>query len=286
MNVAVVILNYNSASDCRKCIGFLKKQEGVGAEIIVVDNCSPREGEQESIRSLCEELHCTFIQATENRGYNAGNNIGLRYAAKKGYKYALIANPDMEFPQKNYLMKMVEAMGLDSSIVACGTDILTVDGLHQNPMKPDLKGGLNSFGWLSSFGGSSKKDTYDFIDNYKENHYCYKISGCCLMVDVEFLNRLDFFDESVFLYCEESILSKQILRENKRMFYMADNTAIHRHVNSEKGNPRPRLREWRKSRLYYIKNYSGDNWWQKWADIASASMYTGLLIMVSLLKGR
>lgn len=27
-------------------------------------------------------------------------NIGLRYAANKGYEYALIANPDMEFPQR------------------------------------------------------------------------------------------------------------------------------------------------------------------------------------------
>ena len=88
MKIAIIILNYNSSPDCRKCIEFLKYQEGVELEIIVVDNCCSREGEQEAIRQLCQQQGCTFIQAKTNKGYNAGNNIGLRYATEKGYEYA------------------------------------------------------------------------------------------------------------------------------------------------------------------------------------------------------
>ena len=40
MKVAVIVLNYNSSTDCRKCISDLKRQEGVELEIIIVDNCS------------------------------------------------------------------------------------------------------------------------------------------------------------------------------------------------------------------------------------------------------
>lgn len=38
MRVPVILLNYNSASDCRKCVSFLKRQQGVELEIIIVDN--------------------------------------------------------------------------------------------------------------------------------------------------------------------------------------------------------------------------------------------------------
>jgi hypothetical protein len=262
----------------------LKKQEGIKTEIVVVDNCSPKEGELDAIQLLCEETDCTFISAKENRGYNAGNNIGLRYAAEKGYKYALIANPDMEFPQTDYLVKMVDAMETDEDIVVCGSDIVGVNGVHQNPMKLDSKDRLDTFGWITNFFHAKKKFTYDFIDNYQENHYCYKISGCCLLVDVELIKNQNFFDEHVFLYCEEAILSQQILRAGKRLYYLADCTAVHRHVKSEKGDPRPKYKTWRNSRLYYIKTYSGYSWWRKCIASASIRIYTVLLFLLSFLR--
>ena len=83
MKVAVIILNYNSSADCCKCVTDLKQQEGVELEIIIVDNCSRKE-DALAVEKLAAEQGCTFIAAKENRGYNAGNNIGLRYAANKG----------------------------------------------------------------------------------------------------------------------------------------------------------------------------------------------------------
>ena len=109
MKIATIILNYNSSADCRKCIGFLKAQQGVELEIVVVDNCS-RDDERKAVETLCKEQGCTFIANNENKGYNAGNNVGLRYAAEKGYEYALIANPDMEFPQTDYQSNLLVQM--------------------------------------------------------------------------------------------------------------------------------------------------------------------------------
>lgn len=92
LTIPIILLNYNSSSDCRKCISFLKNQKNVEIEIVVVDNCSKSE-DLCLLRTLCQEEQCTLIENKENRGYNAGNNIGLRYAVRKGYKYALITNP-------------------------------------------------------------------------------------------------------------------------------------------------------------------------------------------------
>lgn len=283
MKIAVIILNYNNSTDCSKCIGFLKQQQGIEQEIIVVDNCS-REDDRNAVEALCNEQNCTFIANCENKGYNAGNNVGLRYAAEKGYEYALIANPDMEFPQKDYLAALLTKMQEDKDIVVCGSDIVGTDGIHQSPMYRDGNW-RGSFGWIRDILGKKKKsDAYDFIDNYKENHYCHKVSGCCFMIKMSYLKEINFFDEKVFLYCEEAILSRQVEMSGKRMYYLATAQAVHRHIKSEKGNPAKRFRIWGKSRCYFIDRYSNDHLIGKQIAKLSMKMYVMTFILYNKLK--
>ncbi len=272
MKVAVIILNYNSSADCRKCVSFLKRQEGVELELVLVDNCSP---DADQVEALCREQGCTFIASPENRGYNAGNNIGLRYAAAQGYEYALIANPDMEFPQTDYVKKLVEAMEKDEAIVVTGSDIVGLDGIHQNPMLRDGDW-HGSFGWLTGWFKRKKTDAYDFINRYTESHYCSKVSGCCFLVRMDFVWSIGFFDEQVFLYCEEAILSRQVERAGKQMYYLADAQAVHAHVKNDKGDPVRRFEHWKRSRLYFIERYSGDRWGGKQIAVVSMRLYVGI----------
>lgn len=280
MRVAIIILNYNSSDDCRKCVSFLKRQEGVELELVLVDNCSP---DGDIVKTLCEEEGCTFIASKENRGYNAGNNIGLRYAASKGYEYALIANPDMEFPQTDYVKKLVETMETDSNIVVAGSDIIGPNRIHQSPMIRDGNW-RNCFGWIKGILTRQKTDAYDFIDNYSENHYCCKVSGCCLMVRMEFMEEIGFFDEYPFLYSEEAILSRQVEIAGKRMYYTADIQAVHRHITSTKGDPIVRLRQWKRSRIYFINRYSGDSWIGKKIACLSMQLYVGMFSLMRKIK--
>lgn len=280
--IAIVLLNYNSSADCRKCIGFLQCQQGVEIEIMVVDNNSCPD-DCATVEKLCRETGCTFINASENRGYNAGNNIGLRYASEKGYKYALVANPDMEFPQADYLKGMVKAMQQEDDIVVVGSDIVTPEGLHQNPMSRDGDW-RGSWNWVTDYFKRKPKDTYNFIDCYAENHYCSKVSGCCLLVKMDFIKRIGFFDEGVFLYCEEAILSRQVEQRGKKMYYLAEARAIHRHVRSEKGDPTGRFEHWKRSRLYYINRYSSYPWYGKWLAGISMRLYVALMILYYKLK--
>ena len=283
MKIAIIILNYNSSADSRKCIGFLKQQQGVDTEIIVVDNCS-RENDRKAVEVLCKEQGCTFIANNENRGYNAGNNVGLRYAAEKGYEYALIANPDMEFPQKDYLYRLAEKLQNDTDIVVCGSDIIGADGIHQSPMGKEGNW-RNSFGWIKDILRRKKQgEAYDFIDNYKESHYCHKVSGCCFMIKTAFLEHINFFDEKVFLYCEEAILSRQVEIAGKKMYYLATAQAVHRHVKSEKGNPMKRFKTWGKSRCYFIDHYSQDSWIGKQIAKLSMKMYVLAFVIYNKLK--
>lgn len=281
--VAIIILNYNSSADCQKCVGFLKCQQGVETEIIIVDNCS-REEDLMELRTLASEQGCTLIENKENKGYNAGNNIGLRYAAEKGYELAFIANPDMEFPQEDYISRLVSKMSEDNALVVTASDIVGLDGVHQNPMMRD--GDWHGcFGWLTGlFKKSKHMDTFDFIDNYKENHYCSKVSGCCFLIRMDFLKSIGFFDENVFLYCEEAILSRQAEFAGKKMYYLADAQAVHAHVKSDKGDPVKRFRHWGRSRIYFIEKYSGDSWWGKAIAKLSMRMYVWAFSLAKIIR--
>lgn len=253
MIIPVILLNYNLSVDCRKCVSFLKRQNGVDTEIILVDNCS-KEEDVIALRDLAQEQGCTLIENKENRGYNAGNNIGLRYASERGYKYALIANPDMEFPQPDYLARMVAKMEEDADIAVCASDIVTPEGRHQNPMR---EGSFSEdFFWPITILRNRKKKEWLLMD-YTKSGYCEKVSGCSFMIRMSFVEEINFFDEGVFLYCEEPILAKQVARCGYKMYYMHDSQAIHRHIKSEKGDPRKRMKKFRTSQRYYLKNYSG-----------------------------
>lgn len=274
--VAVIILNYNSSDDCRKCVSFLKRQEEVELELVLVDNCS---SDSDKVEALCHEQGCTFIASQENRGYNAGNNIGLRYAAEKGYKYALIANPDMEFPQTDYVKRLVKILEQNNKIVIVGSDILGANNIHQNPANESDR-------WTSSFKlfihpFSRKKEKKQ---NNTHSGYCMKVCGCCLLVRMDFIQAIGFFDEYPFLYCEESILSRQVEMAGKRMYYTAEAQAIHRHIASTKGDPVKRFQQWKRSRLYFINHYSGDAWIGRKLASLFTTLYVGLFTFAKKIK--
>lgn len=280
MKVAVIILNYNSYDDCRKCVVSLQRQKDIDLELILVDNNSP---DRDRLAAFAQEADCTFISSKENRGYNAGNNLGLRYAVECGYGYALIANPDMEFPQSDYIAKLVDVMESDHDIVVAGTDIIGSDGRHQSPMFRDGNW-TESLDWIRSSFRKPKTDTYEFIDNYSESHYCAKVSGCCLMMRLDFIKEIGFFDENPFLYCEEAILARQVEAAGKRMYYTASLQAIHQHIPSKKGDSVKRFRRWKRSRIYFIERYSGDCWLGKKISILSISLYVLLLSFVMKIR--
>lgn len=274
MKIAIIILNYNSSADCRKCIGSLKQQQGVEAEIVVVDNCS-REEERKAVESICKEEECTFIANNENRGYNAGNNVGLRYAAEKGYEYALIANPDMEFPQTDYLATMLAKMQEDEEIVVCGSDIITPEGIHQNPKRRGNDNLRGYFSWITDIFGRNKKmnDTPEWIEEPSVSKYCRCLNGCCFLIRMNFIKYIGFFDENTFLYGEEPILGSQVEENGGKMYYTAKTFAVHAHLKSKEGSSAFCNNHWRHSRLYYVKRYSRLPWIKKQFALMSIRLY-------------
>lgn len=277
MKVAAIVLTYNSSEDCQTCISYLKKQEGVELEIVVVDNASVQ-AEREKTAQICAETGCTFIQNSNNRGYNAGNNVGLRYAAEKAFPYALIINPDIQCQKPDIVSRMVARAEQEADIVALGTDVISPEGFHQNPRNYTNESWTSCFKWVGEILHKKQNgEEPTWVDSSSESHYCNGLNGCCFLAKMDFLKSVGFFDERTFLYGEEPIFASQVRNQNKKMYYCADILIFHNHQKSKEGKRNTLLNFWKQSRKVYIDNYSGYPFYGKWIAKFSLTLYFAML---------
>ena len=129
--VLAIVLNFNCAEDTKKCVSFLKKQADL--EICVVDNHSSED--VDNLEEYAKKNQILFIANKENKGFSAGNNIGLRRASELGFEYALIINPDVEIRDDNYIKRIISKMDNNGDVAVLGTDIINKKNQHQNPMR-------------------------------------------------------------------------------------------------------------------------------------------------------
>lgn len=251
--VMAIVLNYNSYDDTVNCVRLLKAQKNINLGICVVDNGSSDEEKNKLVR-FCNENSSLFISSEKNNGYSAGNNIGLKRAVELGYEYALIINPDVEIRDENYLSKAYKDISIDDEIVVLGTDIVLPDRGHQNPMR-ELKYWEDLL-WPIIILRNKAKKNMPYIMNYSESNFCEKLSGCCFLMDLDFAKQIGYLDENVFLYSEEAILAAAVKKQNKKMYYESNLTAYHMHNNSENKASANQIKEFLKSRKYYLNNYS------------------------------
>lgn len=115
--VAIIILNYKTYEMTLKLVDSLKKicnKDQVG--IIVVDNASPNESAIELQQHSEKNNDFILIKSDKNGGYASGNNLGLRYAVKSGFKYSLVINNDIEINSYSTIEKMLDLIRSDIGI--------------------------------------------------------------------------------------------------------------------------------------------------------------------------
>lgn len=256
MKIAAVILNFNSYEDTEQCVLGLKKQSGVDVDVIIVDNCSDSLNEIENLRDISQETSSILLCARNNAGYNAGNNIGIKYAIDSGFKYILIANPDMIFRDCLYLKKMLSIAEEHPEIAVFGSDIITPEGHHQNPISFKTEKFFDNFLWIKNLFFPHKEKSYDWNISYEKSGICTILNGCCLLIRADFLKRIGCFDERVFLFGEEKILAAQVRNAGYKMYYYGEIQAFHNHRQKKEGRQWSRLKTLRKSELIYLRYYS------------------------------
>lgn len=228
-NLALIILNYNSTPDTLMCVNKLISFNG-DYHIIIVDNHSTDSSLLEIRQKFGGVQGIDIIHTSNNGGYSAGNNFGIKYAIKMyNVEYAAILNPDVIIPDIVVLKKMLDVMERNSHVAVVGASVIN----SQNEFSPNF----------SSWNIPSARELV--FDHFLLNRRKYKtrnfkliedkvaqvdcVAGCFFIGRVSALEKVGFLDENVFLYNEENILGIKLKHEGYQEALVLDEFYIHNH---------------------------------------------------------
>lgn len=216
--VAVIILNYNNYSDTVECVdGIL---DAGYLDIVLVDNSSPDGSGERLHNRYSGELNVSYIQSGENRGYAAGNNVGIRYALEYlDDEYICILNNDT-VPTAGMFRKL--ALCLDSQ-PGCG--IVGPVILENKPGSIIQSAGADvhfiSGSVPARHAGESYKPRH-FLDN------CAYISGACIMFRSRDAATIGLIPECYFLFFEETEWCLRAARNDLAVLCSWDCALVHK----------------------------------------------------------
>ena len=239
--LSIIIINYNSKDVLQNCLQSLTTIKiDSEKEIFVIDNAST-----ESIKDLL--LHfpgINFIFNKENLGFAAANNIGIR---KSKGKYVLLLNPDT-IVNENSFQPMIDYLKEYQNVGAVGCKIFNADGeiersthsfpsllkefVHANEfIKRFLGYESNILNKVKTFLRLKSLESYWDHNSTKEVDH---VTGACMMVKREVIEKVGLLDEVFFLYNEEVEWSMRIKKAGYKIVFHPESNIIHLFGHSTK----------------------------------------------------
>jgi GT2 family glycosyltransferase len=233
-DVAVVVVTKDSVADIGRVLDELRAQEGVGLEVVVVDNGST----DRTLDALAARPEVRTIANGENRWLAPAWMQGVRATTAP---YVLFLTPDAAIPP-DAVARLCEPLDADPRVALAGPLLFDEEGA-------DLLNGSYSFpsvAWivLTSLGVGRRRllrkppprsaaATTDVVD-------VPLLNGACMLARRSALDRVGGLDERYRLYYEEVDLAKRLRGAGFRIVLVRTVRAVHR----GKGSPAaPGLRE-------------------------------------------
>ncbi|OYT75574.1 MAG: glycosyl transferase, partial [Armatimonadetes bacterium JP3_11] len=216
-DLSIIIVSYNTRELLRECLESLR---GAAAEIIVIDNASP-DGSASMVAECFPKVR--LIANSENRGFGAACNQGLQIAQGR---YALILNADIR-AEAGAIQRLVAFMDAHPDAAACGGQLRYPDGRIQPSCAREL-----TLWWVfceqsmlaklfprTRLFGGYWRTYWDFSSTIETE----QVMGACMMLRRPF----PLFDESYFLYCEDTDLCYRIRQAGGKIYYVHDAVFVH-----------------------------------------------------------
>lgn len=256
MDVLFLILNYKTYNETINLAKELLSATTVlNYKILVVDNYSPNESFQRIKETFAGYERVDVISSGENGGYAKGNNYGLRYAKKYDPKYVCIINNDVHFTFETieHLITWYEKLPCVAFIAPKQMLPNGKEAVFSTMVVPTLK---TDFAWYNPF--SHKKHLYTENSGIKGVHEIGIIPGAFIFTSYKTFEKLGFFDESTFLFCEERFIAKNAQLAGLKNYIILTETYLHDHsttIKNEASEKRQR-KLILEGRCLYYKKYS------------------------------
>ncbi len=226
MKLSVIIVNYNVRAYLEQCLRTVfEALKGIEGDVFVVDNQST-DGSVEMVREKFPQVR--LIANQENVGFSRANNQAIR---ESNAEHVVLLNPDT-IVGEDVFQKVIAFM--DQHPKAGGLGVKMIDGTGQ--FLPESKRGLPTpavafykiIGLTRLFPKSRIFGRYH-LGHLPENEAARIeiLSGACMFLRKETLNRIGLLDESFFMYGEDIDLSYRITLGGYENWYLPDARIIH-----------------------------------------------------------
>lgn len=250
---ACVVLNYNNFQECAEYVNKISNMD-IYDLIIVVDNNSP-DNSYEKLKVLaCETI--IVVKESENKGYGAGNNAGVKIAYEHGCDIAFISNSDVSYDY-SCVLSISKCFDLNEDAVVCSA-------IQRNGFSQEI---LKDSAWTLPTYSEYIKSSFIFLNrhfrkslNYLDTPYLRVdcVSGAFLAVRIKPFLDVGGYDERIFLYCEESILGFRLKKNGFATYICCNCEYIHYESGTISKNMPDSIKRFRmvlSNRLFYMKYY-------------------------------
>jgi len=187
--VSIIILNWNGWPDTIECLESLNRLDYSNFEIILIDNGSKEKPPLVNVQFLKLSIFQVFNE--ENLGFAGGNNQGINIALERGADYVLLLNNDTTV-EPDFLKKLIAVAEENKNYGILGPVI----NYYDEPDKIWFAGG--------QLNGLKTQGRHIFITPKNNLEKVDYITGCCLLIKKEVIEKIGLLAEEYFLYYEDT----------------------------------------------------------------------------------
>jgi N-acetylglucosaminyl-diphospho-decaprenol L-rhamnosyltransferase len=247
--VLTVILNWRTPDMTLRAVQAARvAMQGIKGAITVVDNASG-DGSEDRLREATRDMpDVRVIQSGRNGGFGAGNNVGIRAGLPGGGRpeFVYILNSDA-FPAPGAIRALLDHLQTHQATGFAGSHIHGPDGdPHRTAFRfPSVAG---EFEAQVRFGPVSRLLHRSIVAQPLPTVTTRVdwLAGASLMMRMDVLDRIGLFDESFFLYFEETELCQRAAAASWPTDYVVESRVAHI------GSVSTGMKEWRRMPGYWF----------------------------------
>ncbi|MCL3881767.1 glycosyltransferase family 2 protein [Marivita sp. GX14005] len=282
-DIVAVILNYKTPDLALKAArSVAAAMEGFGGAILLVDNASG-DGSFEAMRDGVARakwpahLDLRVLQTGRNGGFGAGNNFGIRAGLETcpGAKFVYLLNPDAEV-EAGGIAALVNHLEMHPEAAIAGSWISGEDGGdHCSAFRlPSLASEFEAAIRMGPVTRVLKNSVLPLHVPDRSGPVGW-IVGASMLVRRDALDRTGLFDETFFLYFEETDLCLRAQRAGFEVHFVRESRVSHiGSVSTGMGSWARTPPYWYQSRWYYYSKNHG----RVFAAAATLLNVTGTLL--------
>lgn len=237
-SISVIIVSYKNLEILKDCLNSIYKHNDIGdkLEIIIVDN-SPDNKVYDYVKEKWKEV---IIIKNDNKGFGEANNVGVKIARSESI---LFLNPDTILVEPIFKFAL-EKFAEDEKLAMFGLKLID-ENFKRNMSYYFMDQNNFIYGQLNKI--------FNKLDLYFDGKMF--ISGANIFISKKVFLTVGMFDENIFMYYEESDLTKRLKKINLKTSYFKQKKIIHLEGKMTNNNV-DALKRRLDSLNYYCKKYN------------------------------